>query len=144
MLLASWILGSNHSQSLMDSNFAALWSTDPKFLAVKDLNPFSTMYKVQEDSRILRMGFDLSKWPHLLHKMSFVDSLTHTTVHQNPCANTYSRYFSNSNTSFSCKSTFQQWVNLSKKWPTFYILSYKKFKVKIDCIAFSSLFKIEF
>ena len=23
------------------------------------------------------MGFDLSKWPHLLHKMGFVDSLTH-------------------------------------------------------------------
>ena len=26
------------------------------------------------------MGFTLSKWPHLLHKMGFVDSLTHTTV----------------------------------------------------------------
>ena len=64
----------------MASNFAALWPTDPKFLAVKDLNPFSTVYKVQEDSRILRMGFDLSKWPHLLHKMGFVDSLMQTTV----------------------------------------------------------------
>ena len=27
------------------------------------------------------MVFDLSKWPHLLHKMGFVDSLTHTTVY---------------------------------------------------------------
>ena len=53
---------------------------DPKFLALKDLDPFSTVYKVQEDGKILRMGFDLSKWPHLLHKMGFDDSLTHTTV----------------------------------------------------------------
>ena len=53
--------GSNHSQSLMVANFTALSPKDPKFLAVKDLNPFSTVYKVQEDSRILRMGFDLSK-----------------------------------------------------------------------------------
>ena len=37
---------SNHSQSLMASNFAALWSTDPKFLALKDLNPFKTVSKV--------------------------------------------------------------------------------------------------
>ena len=64
----------------MAINFAALWPTGPKFLAVKDLYPFSTMYKVQEDSRILRMGFYLSKWPHLLHNMGFVDSLTHATV----------------------------------------------------------------
>ena len=32
--------GSNHSQSLMASNFAALLPTDLKFSALKDLNPF--------------------------------------------------------------------------------------------------------
>ena len=72
--------GSNHSQSLMAGNFVALWPTDPKFSALKDLNLFSTLPKVQEASRILRMCFALSKWPHLLHKMGFVDSLTQTTV----------------------------------------------------------------
>ena len=30
---------SNLSQSLTDSNFAALWPTDPIFLSLKDLNP---------------------------------------------------------------------------------------------------------
>ena len=71
---------SNHSQGLMASSFAALWPTDPKFSASKDLILFSTVSKAQEASRILKMGFALSKWPHLLHKMGFVDSLTHTTV----------------------------------------------------------------
>ena len=56
--------GSNHSQSLMADNFAALWLTDPKFSAFKDLNPFSIVYKVQEAGSILRVGFGLSKWPH--------------------------------------------------------------------------------
>ena len=72
--------GSNHSQSLMASNFEALWPTDSKFSELKDLNPFLTDWKVQEASRMLRIGFALSKWPHLLHKMGFVDSLTQTTV----------------------------------------------------------------
>ena len=38
---SAWIRvvpGSNHSQSLMAGNFAALWPTDPKFLEFKDLN----------------------------------------------------------------------------------------------------------
>ena len=56
---------SNHSQSLMAGNFAALWPTDPKFLALKDLNPFKIVSKVQKTSSILRVGFALSKWPHL-------------------------------------------------------------------------------
>ena len=56
---------SNHSQSLMAGNFAALWPTDPKSLALKDLNPFKTVSKVQKTSSILRVGFALSKWPHL-------------------------------------------------------------------------------
>ena len=64
----------------MAGKFAALWSTDPKFSELKDLNPFSTVYKVQKASRILWMGFAMSKGPHLLHKMGFVDSLTQTTV----------------------------------------------------------------
>ena len=34
---------SNHSQSLMAGNFAALWSTYFKFLALKDLKPFKIM-----------------------------------------------------------------------------------------------------
>ena len=55
---------SNHSQSLMAGNFAALWPTDPKFLALKYLNPFKTVSKFQRTSSILRVGFTLSKWPH--------------------------------------------------------------------------------
>ena len=56
--------GSNHSQSLMAGNFAALWPKDSKFSELKDLNPFKTVSKVQEASSILRMGFALSKYPH--------------------------------------------------------------------------------
>ena len=39
--------GSNLSQSLTDSNFAALWSTDPTFTASKDLNPLKKCAKSQ-------------------------------------------------------------------------------------------------
>ena len=56
--------GSNHSQSSMASNFAALWLTDPKFSALKDLNLFQTVSKVQETSSVLRVSFAWSKWPH--------------------------------------------------------------------------------
>ena len=56
---------SNHSQSLMASYFAALSPAAPKFSALKDLNPFSTVSKVQEDGSILKIGFTFSKWPHL-------------------------------------------------------------------------------
>ena len=58
-------LGLNYSQSLIACNFAALWPTDLKSLALKDLNPFKTVSKVQKTSSILRVGFALSKWPHL-------------------------------------------------------------------------------
>ena len=51
--------------TLTAGNFAALWPKDPKFLALKDLNPFKTVSKVQKTSSILRAGFFLSKWPHL-------------------------------------------------------------------------------
>ena len=50
--------------TLTASNFAALWPTDLKFLAFKDLNPFSKCVKFQEATSILRLGFALSKWPH--------------------------------------------------------------------------------
>ena len=53
--------GSNHSQSLIAGNFAALLPTDPKFSAMKDLNPLKIVSKVQEASIILRVGFALSK-----------------------------------------------------------------------------------
>ena len=56
----------NHSQSLMASNFAALWSTEPKFSALKDLNLLKTVSKFQEASSILKVGFTLSKWPHFI------------------------------------------------------------------------------
>ena len=52
------------SPNLTACNFAALWPTDPKFLALKDLNPFKTESKVQKTSSILRVGFALPKWPH--------------------------------------------------------------------------------
>ena len=35
--------------------------TDPKFLASKDLNPFKTVSKAQEDSSILKVVFAFSK-----------------------------------------------------------------------------------
>ena len=60
---------SNHSQSLMAGNFAALWSTDSKFLATKDLNLLKKHTKNQEASSILRVVFALSKWPHLHREM---------------------------------------------------------------------------
>ena len=51
--------------TLTASNFAALWPTTPKFSALKNLNPFSTVFKVQEAGSILKVGFALSKWPHV-------------------------------------------------------------------------------
>ena len=56
---------SNHSQSLMAGNFAALWPTDPKFLALKDLNLLKKHIKNQVASSILKVVFAFSKWPHL-------------------------------------------------------------------------------
>ena len=48
----------------MAGNFAALLPIDPKFLELKDLNPFETVLKVQEARSILRVDFTLSKYPH--------------------------------------------------------------------------------
>ena len=50
--------------NLTASNFAALWLTDLKFSASKDLSPFSKCVKFQEATSILRLGFALSKWSH--------------------------------------------------------------------------------
>ena len=72
--------GSNNSQSLIACNFVALWPTDTKFSAIKDLNPFQTVSKFQEASKILKLDFALSKWPHLLHKIGFVHSQMVATV----------------------------------------------------------------
>ena len=73
---------SNHSQSLMASNFEALWPKNPKFWVLKDPNPFLIVSKVEETSSILRVVFSLSKWPHL-HRAYLVTLWTFfvTAVH---------------------------------------------------------------
>ena len=48
--------GSNLSQSLKDSNFAALWPTDPIFTASKDLNPLKKCAKSQSLCCCLLLG----------------------------------------------------------------------------------------
>ena len=50
--------------TLTASNFAALWPTEPIFTAFKVLILFSTVSKDQKASSILKVGFDLSKWPY--------------------------------------------------------------------------------
>ena len=45
-------VATNSSQTLMAGNFAALWPADSKFSALKDLNPFKIVLKVQEASSI--------------------------------------------------------------------------------------------
>ena len=72
---------SNHSESLMANNFAAHWPTDPKFLALKDLNLLKKHTKNQEASSILRVVFALSKWPHLHRKTAFGQHSFSKTVH---------------------------------------------------------------
>ena len=64
--------GSNHSQNLMAGHFAALWPTDPKFSALKELSLFQTMSNIQEASSISRVGFALLKWPHF-HRACLVN-----------------------------------------------------------------------
>ena len=49
----------------MAGNFTTLWLTDPEFSALKDLNPFKIVSKVQDASSILRVIFAHSNWPHL-------------------------------------------------------------------------------
>ena len=61
---------SNHSQSLMAGDFAALWPTDSKFLATKDLNLLKKHTKNQMASSVLEVVFALSKSPHLHRELS--------------------------------------------------------------------------
>ena len=49
------------TQTLTASNFVAFWSTDPKFLASKDLNYFSKCIKFQNTGSVLSVGFAQSK-----------------------------------------------------------------------------------
>ena len=70
--------GSNHSQSLKAGKFAAPWPTDPKFSAIKGLNPFKIVSKVQETCNILWVVFALSKSPHL-HRAYLVASRLNCT-----------------------------------------------------------------
>ena len=51
--------------TLTAGNFKALWSKDPKFLALIVRNLLKKHTKNQEASSILKVGFALSKWPHL-------------------------------------------------------------------------------
>ena len=51
--------------TLKGSDLAALWPTDSKPLALKDLNLFSNCVKFQDAGGILRVGFAWSNWPHL-------------------------------------------------------------------------------
>ena len=57
--------------TLKASKFAALWSTDPKFWALKDLNLFLKRVKFQRTGSILKVGFSRSKWPHV-HRVYLV------------------------------------------------------------------------
>ena len=51
--------------TLTTGNFEAIWPKDLKISAIKDLNRLKKYVKYQEVSSILKMGFALSKWPHL-------------------------------------------------------------------------------
>ena len=50
--------------TLTASNFAALWPTDPKFLALKDLNLLKKDTRYQKTSDNFRLGFAMSKRTH--------------------------------------------------------------------------------
>ena len=63
----------------MASNFAALSPKDTKFSVLKDLNPFSTVSKVEEAGSSLKAGFALSMWPHL-HRAYLVTVYNQTFI----------------------------------------------------------------
>ena len=54
---------SNLSQSLTDSNFAALWPTDPIFTAIIDLNPLKKCAKSQGCAVCFRVLYGSLKYP---------------------------------------------------------------------------------
>ena len=74
--------------TLKASKFAALWSTDPKFWALKDLNLFLKRVKFQRTGSILKVVFVLSKWPHF-HRVYLVTVCKRSlmTVHQKKAMN---------------------------------------------------------
>ena len=51
--------------TLTTGNFEAIWPKGLKFLAIKDLNCLKKYAKYQEAGSISKVGFALSKWPHL-------------------------------------------------------------------------------
>ena len=57
--------------TLIARNIAALWPTDPKFLALKDLLFFLRFNEFQGADSILKVGFALSNWPHF-HRVYLV------------------------------------------------------------------------
>ena len=101
-------LWSNHFQSLMAGNFAALWPTDPKFSALKNLNPFQTVSKVKEASNILRVVFALSKWPHLHRAYLLVSRLSCTPLYNCFCC--MSIFCVNDRNKQSGKILFYVWI----------------------------------
>ena len=75
--------------TLVASNFAALWSTNPKFSSLEDLNLFKKYIKNQEDSYNFRLGFALSNRPHL-HRASLVtvyNQKLYTTMNRDEFSN---------------------------------------------------------
>ena len=62
--------------TLIVSSLEAIWSTDSKFSAFKDLNLLKKHTKNQETSSILSVVFALSKWPHLHRKTGKSITLT--------------------------------------------------------------------
>ena len=65
--------------TLTAGNFAALWPTDPKFWALKDLILLKKYIKNQETSSILKVDFALSMWPHF-HRVYLVTIWSHLTI----------------------------------------------------------------
>ena len=76
--------------TLTASSFEALWPTDSKFSAIKDLNLLKRYTKNQEAGSILKVDFALSKWPHLHRKcanerfvlLSIVYTISRFKVHE--------------------------------------------------------------
>ena len=95
----------------MAGKFAALWSLDPKFSALKDLNPFKTMYEIQKASSILKVGFARFKWPYL-HRAYLV---TVPFILILAVYNAYSMSKSSSQSEFRAISQIHK--ALAKLWP---------------------------
>ena len=66
----------------MANNFAALWPTDFKFSAIKDLNLLKKYIKNQEANSILKVVFAFSKWPHLHRDLLLVYDLNRTPLYR--------------------------------------------------------------